>query len=112
MKRLAILLFTIMCVPVFAYGAQIFGNLRWNNASVGANVPVRLECDNGAAYEGRTDGYGSYKVPLRASKKCGLTVYFNNQWSRAFDVFPYEDPVRYDFDLVGQGDGTIGLRRR
>ncbi len=112
MKRPAIILLIIMCVPVLAFGAQIYGNLKSNNSSVGENVPVRIQCDDGASYEGRTDGYGSYRVPLRASKKCGLTVYFGGQWSRAFDVYPYEDPVRYDFDLVGMGDGTIGLRRR
>jgi hypothetical protein len=112
MKRLALLVFTIICIPIAAYGAQVYGNLRWNNASVGVNVPVRIQCDDGAAYEARTDGYGSYSVPMRASKKCTLTVYFNDKWSRGFDVYPYEDPVRYDFDLVGMGDGTIGLRRR
>ena len=112
MKKTAILLLIIMCVPVVSFGAQIFGSLKSNNASVGANVPVRIQCDDGAAYEARTDAYGSYSVPLRVSKKCGLTVYFSGRWSNAFDVYPYEDPVRYDFDLVGQKDGTIGLRRR
>lgn len=111
MKKFAMLLLIIMCVPILAIGAQIYGNLRWNDASVGANVPVRIQCDEGA-YEGRTDAYGSYAVPLRPSRRCRLFVYFGNQWSQPADVYPYEDPVRYDFDLVGQGDGTIALRRR
>ncbi|HUS10511.1 MAG TPA: hypothetical protein VMZ30_08605 [Pyrinomonadaceae bacterium] len=112
MKKTAILLLIIMCMPSVSFGAQIFGSLRSNSASVGPNVPVRIQCDDGNAYEARTDAYGSYSVPLRISKKCDLTVYFSGQWSRAFAVYPYDDPVRYDFDLVGMGDGTFGLRRR
>ena len=111
MKKIPMLLLVILCAPILGMAAQIYGNLRWNNASVGANVPVKIQCDEGP-YEGRTDDYGSYNVPLRPSRKCQLYVYFGNQWSRPFDVYPYEDPVRYDFDLVGQGDGTIALRRR
>lgn len=111
MKKIPLLLLIMMCVPMLAFGAQIFGSLRWNNGSVGANVPVRIQCAEGG-YEGRTDAYGAYSVPLRPSRKCVLTVYFGNQWSNPFPVYPYEDPVRYDFDLVPQPDGKIGLTRR
>jgi hypothetical protein len=112
MKKVLLLLLTMMCLPIPAIGAQIYGTLRWNNASVGAGVPVNIQCMEGPAYKGSTDAYGSYSVPLRISKKCGLSVYFGNQWSKPFDVYPYEDPVRYDFDLIRGKDGTLGLRRR
>jgi hypothetical protein len=112
MKKFPVLLLIIMCVPILAFGAQIYGSLRSNSASVGPSVPVRIECDDGAVYEGKTDAYGSYSVPLRVSKRCKLFVYFGNQWSRFSYVYPYEDPVRYDFDLVSEGDGSITLSRR
>lgn len=105
MKKVLMPLLIIICMPIFAMGAQIYGTLRWNNASVGAGVPVNIQCLEGA-YKGSTDAYGSYSVPLRVSKKCGLSVYFGNQWSKPFDVYPYEDPVRYDFD------GSMELKRR
>jgi len=104
-------LLLIACLPALALGAQIYGNLRWNGASVGEGVAVKIQCPEGP-YDGRTDGYGSYSVALRPSKKCGLSVYYANQWSAPFDVFPYEDPVRYDFDIVRQGNGTLALVRR
>jgi hypothetical protein len=111
MKRLPMVMLLIACLPALAFAAQIYGNLRWNNAAVGEGVVVKIQCPEGP-YEGRTDGYGSYSVALRPSKKCGLSVYFANQWSVPFDVFPYEDPVRYDFDIVRQGNGTLALVRR
>lgn len=111
MKKIPMVLLLIICLPVLVFGAQIFGNLRWNNGSVGEGVPVRIQCPEGA-YDGRTDAYGSYSVALRPSRKCGLSVYFANQWSIPFDVYPYEDPVRYDFDIVRQDNGTLALKRR
>lgn len=110
MKKVSMLVLLIFCIPILAMGAQVYGNLKWNNASVGENVPVKIHCPD-ADYEGRTDAYGSYTVPLRPSKNCGLYVYFNNTWSSRFDVYPYDDPVRYDFDLIANGSG-LDLRRR
>ena len=111
MKRLPLLLITILCLPIITFAAQIYGSLRVDNASVGEGVLVRIQCPEGA-YDGKTDRYGSYSVPLRPGKKCSLSVYYAGRWTAAFDVYPYEDPVRYDFDLLKQGDGSITLRRR
>lgn len=111
MKKISMVLLLMVCLPVLAFGAQIYGNLRWNNASVGEGVAVKIQCPEGA-YDGRTDAYGSYRVALRPSKKCDLSVYFANQWSNSFPVYPYDDPVRYDFDIVRQGNGSLNLVRR
>lgn len=111
MKRLPMVLLLIACLPVLAFGAQIYGNLRWNNASVGEGVAVKIQCPEGS-FEGRTDGYGSYSVALRPSRKCDLYVYFANQWSIPFAVYPSQDPVRYDFDIVRLPDGRLDLKRR
>ena len=110
MKKIPMLLLIIICLPILGIGAQIYGNLRWNGGNVGMNVPVKIVCDQ-TPYEARTDANGSYTVPLRLSKKCDLSVYFADRWSRAFVVYPYEDPVRYDFDLIDVGN-AIELRRR
>lgn len=111
MKRILMLTFLIFCLPVLGLGAQIYGSLRANNASVGQNVPVRIQC-GAVAYDGRTDAYGSYSVGLPSSKKCSLSVYYSGLWSRAFDVYPDDDPVRYDFDLQGPSNGALTLTRR
>lgn len=109
MKKILTLVLMIVCVPVLAMGAQIYGTLRRNNAPV-ENVEVKIHCPEGD-YWGRTDAQGSYSVPLRPSRDCGLYVNFENHWSIRFDVYPYDDPVRYDFDLIPDGEG-IRLRRR
>lgn len=111
MKKTTILLLTILCVPIVSFGAQIYGNLRSNNASVGANVPVTIRCEDGSINQGTTDSSGSYSVPARPSKKCWMSVYFGGRSSKESAVYPYDDPVRYDFDVVDNG-GTIELRRR
>src|ERR1044071_8896272 len=111
MKRLPVLLLLIFCLPIIAFAAQIYGSLRVNNASVGEGIPVRIQCGE-SAYDGKTDRYGAYSIPLRPSRKCSLSVYYSGRWSNSFDVYPDEDPVRYDFDLVRQTDGAISLNRR
>ncbi len=113
MKRftLLLLMLLILCIPVLGRGTQIFGTLRTNNSSVGPNVTIRIQCDGGA-YEGRTDAYGSYRVGLPRAKSCGLSVYYAGVWSTAFSVYPDDDPVRYDFDLMGPYNGNLSLARR
>lgn len=111
MKKIATLLVLMLCLPIIGFGAQIFGSLRADNASVGEGVTVKIQCDKDT-YEAKTNVYGSYRVPLRLSKKCQLFVDYRGQLSKPFDVYPYEDPVRYDFDLVKENDGSLVLRRR
>jgi hypothetical protein len=111
MKKTAILLLTIMCVPIVGLGAQIYGNLRSNNASVGPNVLVTIRCEDGSINQSTTDSSGSYSVPARPSKKCWMSVVFGGRSSKESAVYPYDDPVRYDFDVVDNG-GAIELRRR
>ena len=112
MKRLLPVLLVIVCLPIITFAAQIYGSLRVDNASVGEGTVVKIQCPDGA-YEAKTDKFGAYSVPLRpGSRKCSLSVNYAGRWSAPFDVYPYEDPVRYDFDLLKQGDGSITLKRR
>jgi hypothetical protein len=111
MKKLPMLLLLIFCIPVLGLGAQIYGNLRANNASVGEGVAVRIQCD-GTNYDGRTDAYGSYSVGVPQSKTCRLSVNYSGSWSDPFAVYPDDDPVRYDFDLLRQNNGALILTRR
>lgn len=111
MKKVALLLVIILCLPILGFGAQIFGRLRANNASVGKDVWVKIQCDNGK-FEAKTNAYGSYRVLMPLSKNCQLTVYYQGKESKPFKVYPYKDPVRYDFDLLKQDDGSLALRRK
>ena len=109
MKVLRLLLFSILLSQTVAYGGQIFGTLTVDNKSVGKGVKITIECGtaNGA---GETDDYGSYKIFVPKGK-CTLKVIYGGQ-EILFGIYSYDDPVRYDFDVVRGGDGKYFLKRR
>lgn len=112
MKRIAIPLFLILLFPTFALAGQIFGSLKENNASIGKGAAVVIKCGE-SRYEGQTDPYGSYSIWVPQAGKCAFTVYYGGRWSSAYFVYSDQtDPVRYDFELVRQPDGSYKLERK
>ena len=113
MRRIASLLFLILLFPTFVFAAQIFGSLKQNNTSVGQGVRVRIQCAGEKPYEADTDGYGSYKIYVPHPGKCGLSVFYGGRWSAVYDIYSDQtDPVRYDFALISQNDGSLRLERK
>jgi hypothetical protein len=109
MKAIRLLLFSILLFPTVAFGGQIYGTLTVDNRSVGRGVQVAIACDTGNG-AGVTDDYGAYKVFVKKGK-CTLKVYYGGQ-ELLFALYSYDDPVRYDFDVVRGGDGRYFLKRR
>jgi hypothetical protein len=109
MKAIKLLLFSILFFPTVAYGGQIYGTLTVDNRPVGKGIQVVILCGatNG---KGETDDYGSYKV-FAQKGKCTLKVIYGGQ-EILFGIYSYDDPVRYDFDVVRGGDGKYFLKRR
>ena len=109
MKAIRLLLLSIVLFPTVAYGGQIFGTLTVDNRPVGKDVTVIIECGatNG---KGQTDAYGSYKVFVPKGK-CTLKVIYGGQ-ELLFALYSYDDPVRYDFSIVRQSNGSLTLQRR
>jgi hypothetical protein len=113
MRKIAIPLFLILLFPTFALAGQIFGSLKQNGASIGKGTAVLIKCSESEKYEGQTDGYGSYNIYVPRAGKCGFTVYYGGRWSPAYFVYSDQtDPVRYDFELVRQPDGSFKLERK
>ena len=112
MKAIRLLLLSILLFPTVAYGGQIYGTLTVDNKPVGKGVKVAIVCGttNGA---GEPDDYGTYKVfvPKGTKGKCTLKVYYGGQ-ELSFPLYSYDDPVRYDFDVVRGGDGKFFLKSR
>jgi hypothetical protein len=94
----------------FAKAAQVYGSFKDGNTPVGAGIEVKILCA-GTTYQGFTDNYGSYNIYTPQTGRCTLTVNYMGQ-SPAYDVHSYDDPVRYDFELVKGSDGTYSLMRR
>jgi hypothetical protein len=110
MKKIALMiaLGLSLLLPVSVHAAQIFGSLKEDGRSVPAKVGYEVFC-GAQRYVGETDGYGAYS--LNAGRgKCTFKVHYKGQ-SPTFEVYSYDNAVRYDFDLVLQ-NGQYILRRR
>src|SRR5882762_4859307 len=113
MRKIAIPLFLILLFPTFAFAGQIFGSLKQNGASIGKGAAVVIKCGENPENRGQTDAYGSYNIYVPQPGRCAFTVYYEGRRSQAYNVYSDRtDPVRYDFELVRQGDGSFKLERR
>ncbi|MCI0453639.1 MAG: hypothetical protein L0Y68_01435 [Candidatus Dadabacteria bacterium] len=110
MKTTASLVILILLVPAFVRAAQVYGSLNEGSKSVGPKVRIEIACA-GNTYPGETDGYGSYSIYIPQPGKCTLRVDYGGQWPE-YEIYSYDDPVRYDFDLVRGNDGRYVLIRR
>src|SRR5262245_21914695 len=110
MKSITVLLL-ILLLPGFATAAQIFGSLKEGDRPIAQGVQVRVQFDKSIPSSGATDGYGSYNLFVKPKGKCTFSVYYGGAWV-SIDVYSYDSPVRYDFDLIRQNDGRYMLRRR
>lgn len=116
MKKLTRGFLVIPFLPALTFAAQVFGSLRHNGASVGANVQVYVDCPDRKAPvqkgEAKTDRYGAYSVYLRGSAKCEVRVLYRGSLSKEHYIYSDRtDPVRYDFELIWE-NGRWVLRRR
>ena len=109
-KFISLIVVTICCAGIVRAG-QIYGSVKEGSRSVGEGVEVSINC-GGKPISARTDSYGSYKLYVPNSGKCTLSIYYQNQWSQPFPVFSDQEPLRYDFELVKQSDGSLTLKRR
>jgi hypothetical protein len=113
MRKIAIPLFLILLFPTFALAGQIFGSLKQNGASIGKGSAVLIKCSETEKYEGQTDAYGSYNIYVSRAGKCAFSVYYGGRWSSPYYVYSDQtDPVRYDFELIRQPDGSFRLERK
>ena len=98
-------------VSLFLLGAlargEIYGDLRLGDAFV-PDAKLTLTCGAETA-EGTTDKTGSFRLAVKGSGKCRLTVAYDKQ-TPSIDVVLFEQPARYRFvlELVG---GKYVLKR-
>jgi len=115
MKRVLFVSLTAFLLFRAAFAGQIYGILRDGEQSVAEGVVIEMIYSDKSGekrYAAKTDKYGSYKVYAPISGRFWLRVYYAGDWSQPYQVSSYDDPVRYDFDLVRQSDGKYVLKRR
>jgi len=97
------------CVSVeMAYAGHVYGRILENGRPVnGAGVILRC---GGESPGGTTDAEGTYRLFSKTAGSCTLEV--NAGGRRAVgQLYSYDKPTAYDFDLVQEG-GRWTLRRR
>lgn len=107
MKRSVAIVICGLISAVSVFGGQIYGSLKVDGRSL-PNVAFAIQC-RVQRYTGQTDNVGVFAINAEKGK-CILTVYYGGQ-SPTADIFSYDNPVRYDFDLV-QINGQYTLRRK
>lgn len=92
-----------------AAGGEIFGTLSEGTKAVDAGVKLEIAI-SGKTYEGETDKFGSYRVIVKETGKCTLTVHYKEQ-SPVFQIVSYDKARRYDLVLEAK-DGAYAIRRK
>ena len=101
----AVVVASALAVSGEAVAATIYGTIRQGNQPV-ANTPVVLICGGNKAAETNTDGRGAYRLTTGRTGRCELQIH-----GASSEVILYQDPIRYDFEIVGGGGQTSLIRR-
>ena len=105
MKSVFLTALAALVAPLPAHAAQIYGSVFEGGAGLSGQV-VRVVCDNGDRDEKQTDGHGAYRLFVKRTGKCTLSLPDKGGANAA--IYSFDEPVRFDFDVVGGGQ----LRKR
>ena len=108
MKTVAVLWCLAAMWPVSAFAGNIFGSL-FEKGRPAQGVEVTVTCGE-KIYPARTDEDGSYSLRAQEAGRCRFSVNYKDQTADT-EVFSYDQPTRYDFELVMEG-GKYILKKR
>jgi hypothetical protein len=106
--RIAVVTLVVFLAPRTVQAAQIYGALSKDGSPLGG-TPVTVVCDSGDRDETRTDDRGAYRLFVAHTGRCTLSLPEHGGASAA--IFSFDEPVRFDFDVVPAGGG-FQLRKR
>ena len=98
----------LVCFPVPAHAGNIYGSL-WIDGRPAQGAQIQIRCT--APHPAQTDSNGSYSVFVPENGRCVFHVDFGGH-SGETAIASYGNPIKYDFDLIRQGDGNYVLRSR
>ena len=101
------------CLPAGAQAGRIFGDVRMGGKPLPAGVPVKIaRVLPGAvtADSTATDAFGAYKLMVKDTGKCLLTIAYEKR-TATLEVFSYKEATRYDL-VLEKKDGALSLRRK
>ena len=90
-------------------GGQIFGTLTEGGKAIASGVEVLVDC-SGEQAKGTTDNFGAYRVNVKKTGRCTLTLAYKGQQPTA-TIASLAEPVSADFELQAQGGKYVLVRR-
>ncbi len=106
-QKLLVLGFLIACTAPTRAG-QIDGTLFKDGRPV-AGATIELRRGEDVSLRSTTDAMGAFRVFLQET---GSYEFVLPEHNLRYRIYSYPSPVRYDFDLAKQDDGSYLLRRR
>lgn len=90
-----------------ASAGQIFGSLKEDGRPL-TGVKFDVFCRD-RTYSGVTDGDGAYNIEVGRGR-CTFRLYYKDQTAN-YDLYSYDNPLRYNFDVIRLSTGQYILRR-
>ena len=109
MKKLVMTMALGLMLSVSVSAGQIYGSLKDDRRAI-PNVKFQVICTGSKPVDGTTDSYGAYSVFVGRGR-CIFQTFYKGQTAKFEQLYSYDKPMRYDFDLVLEG-GLYKLRRR
>ena len=92
-----------------ALAGHLYGTLSIQGQKLPTGVPIQVKCTS--TYTGNTTPDSSYDISVQETGKCSFLVGLNGNTYVSHEVFSYNEPTRYDFELVSIG-GQYILQRK
>jgi len=90
-----------------AHAAPIYGTLTENSQAV-AGLEITVRCADGSAFQATTNDSGSYSVRVDTTGYCTFVV-TNRPGEPSLEIYVYDQPSLYNFNLSQNPDGTYVL---
>jgi hypothetical protein len=118
-SRILITLLLSICLPSAALAGRVMGDIKLGGKPVPAGTVVMIALVSAgdakaseapAAVTTKTDEFGAYKLMMKETGKCVLSVVYEKQ-TASLEVFSNKEATRYDL-VLEKKDGKYILRRK
>jgi hypothetical protein len=98
--KAAVLYCLIAMWPAHVYAGNLFGTL-FENGQPAKEAQITVTCGSNT-YDASTDEDGAYTIRATEAGRCAFSVNYKDKTAET-EIFAYDQPTRYDFDLVTAG---------
>jgi hypothetical protein len=109
-----------LALPPSALAGRVFGDIKLGGRPVAAGIPIKIarvpsdesksKSPPATADSTKTDEFGAYKLMVKETGKCLLSIVYEKQ-TASLEVFSYKEATRYDL-ILEKKDGKLTLRRK